>query len=791
MISRAIALAVAGLAAGSAQAQTIVTRSGEHDRFTRLVMRVPDQVNWSVTQNGRMAIVNLGSDSAVFDTDRVFDLIPRTRVQNVRQDGPGQPLRIDLGCDCIVEHFQQADGFLVIDVRDGNGDPLPFNLTQNPLPLIFPRGTSAFRFPLQSIDTGRSQVESAVGQALATGTAEQAISLSLSPGLADRVREAEQAEERRAKAEADSLVQKAKEAADAAISIDLADEQRAALVNGTEARLLQQIDRASDQGLIQLEGDTDQSQILDPLGNGERLEGLPNVSVPSAVDRETGLLAMRRKQDREELLCIRNSRVAVYNWKGEGSFDAQIGALRNKLLGEFDKIYKDAVLNLAKTYLHFGFGAEAVSTLHLLPEGKIKPEKRETLIAIAHILDGVPMPVNNVFTGQQSCESDVAFWAALASGSIKSNANTDAIQQSFAKLPPHLRVHLGPRMSTLFAEAGNPHVAKVTLRSVDRTGAETVPDLNLAEAAIADLEGKPEEVAVFLTEEVAERTRNAPTALIDLIDLSVKERRALSPDVPDLTASYELENRETELGRDLRRVEVAALALVGRFDEAFEQFQALDDRDGPGARKSASGALFTLLTENADDLTFLKYGLAFANDATQSEAAELADILSRRLLDLGFHQASSVLLSKAPLDEQNSDRRMMHAEIALRREQPQKALVELMGLKGKQADRLRAQALWLNEEYERAAEYLLESEDQNGAARGFWYSADLEAAEKLDRDAAPFGEVAELTIGIDEAAQAPEGLTPLAEARSLVDSSMSARTDIERLLGQVTRSEEE
>jgi hypothetical protein len=160
-------------------------------------------------------------------------------------------------------------------------------------------------------------------------------------------------------------------------------------------------------------------------------------------------------------------------------------------------------------------------------------------------------------------------------------------------------------------------------------------------------------------------------------------------------------------------------------------------------------------------------------------------------LDLGFHQASSVLLSKAPLDEQNSDRRMMHAEIALRREQPQKALVELMGLKGKQADRLRAQALWLNEEYERAAEYLLESEDQNGAARGFWYSADLEAAEKLDRDAAPFGEVAELTIGIDEAAQAPEGLTPLAEARSLVDSSISARTDIERLLGQVTRAEDE
>ena len=798
MISRAIALAAVGLAAGfatgSAEAQTIVTRSGEHDGFTRLVMRVPDRVNWSVTQNGRMATVNLGSDSAVFDTNSVFELIPRTRVQDVRQDGPGQPLRIDLGCDCIVEHFQQADGFLVVDVRDGNGDPLPFSTAQNPLPLVFPRGTSAFRFPLQSSDIARSQVESVLGQALGTSTAGQAVSLPLSSGLAERLREAEdaeRAEEERAKAEADRLAQEAKEAADAAISIDLAEEQRAALVNGTEARLLQQIGRATEQGLIQLEGDTDQAQILDPLGNGERLEGLPNVSVTSAVDRETGLLAMRRKQDREETLCIRNSRVALHKWEGEGSFDAQIGALRNKLLGEFDEIDKDAVLKLAKTYLYFGFGAEAVSALHMLPEGKIKPEMRETMIAIGRILDGVPMPVNNVFTGQQSCDSDVAFWAALASDSIKKNANTDAIQQFFAKLPAHLRVHLGPRMSTLFADAGNPHVAKVTLRSVDRTGVEAVPDINLAEAAIADLEGKPEEVAEFLTEEVAERTKNAPIALIEWIDLSVKERRALSPDVPDLTASYELESRETELGRDLRRVEVAALALVGRFDEAFDQFEALNDRDGAAARKAASGAFFTLLTESADDVTFLKYGLAFAHDATLSEAAELADIMSRRLLDLGFYQEASVLLSKAPLDEQNSKRRMMNAEIALVREEPQQALVELMGLEGKQADRMRAQALWLNQEYERAGEYLLESEDQNGAARGFWYSADFETAEQLDREAAPFGEVAELTIGIDKAAQAPEGLTPLAEARALVDSSMSARTDIERLLGQVTRAEEE
>ncbi len=44
MISRAFAIAALGMAAGSAQAQTIVTRSGEHDGFSRLVMRLPDGV---------------------------------------------------------------------------------------------------------------------------------------------------------------------------------------------------------------------------------------------------------------------------------------------------------------------------------------------------------------------------------------------------------------------------------------------------------------------------------------------------------------------------------------------------------------------------------------------------------------------------------------------------------------------------------------------------------------------------------------------------------------------------
>ena len=46
---RAIAPAFIAALASTAGAQTVVTRSGEHDSFSRLVMRLPDGVAWSLT----------------------------------------------------------------------------------------------------------------------------------------------------------------------------------------------------------------------------------------------------------------------------------------------------------------------------------------------------------------------------------------------------------------------------------------------------------------------------------------------------------------------------------------------------------------------------------------------------------------------------------------------------------------------------------------------------------------------------------------------------------------------
>jgi hypothetical protein len=800
MIWRAFAIAATALAAGtSAQAETIVTRSGEHDGFSRLVMRLPDGAQWTLNQSGRTASLKINSSTAVYDTSRVWDLIPRDRLQRLTQSGPGQPLRFELGCDCEIKSYLQRDGYLVVDITDGRGTPLPSNpVLSNPLQGNFgalslgspvdsvaqeprvPSATTGYRFNLsqgavadarlalnlksairadQGGQVSQQQAEPAEvpvrttqeliaepaglaepepvgsrGSAVLAAGLDAELGLNQSPVSPEPMAEDETA--------AQEPMADPQELPEMNLLLNMEETARAAAVNASEQRLLQQIGRAANQGLLEVaqsERDTDGHRPLEPLGRSDRpLNALNNISVTSAIDRETGLIARATTESNLDDHCMPDRRIAIHTWGNDSPFADQLGPLRGALVREFDDINPAGVRALAKLYLYFGFGA-----------------------------------------GQ------TALWSVLADGNIRKTANTDAIQQAFAKLPVHLRVNFGPRLSSMFAESGDLHIAEAILRSVSLTGMEFVPELNLAEAAIAELEGNTEVVAEKLTDEVAERTESAPTALIDLIELSYNERKALSPDVPELIASYELESRDTALGGSLRKAGVVSLALTGEFSQAFDELKQVTRRDGPAARADVIDPLMTLLTERADDVTFLQYSLVFAGQSTAAEAGPVAELMARRLLDLGFAEQAQSLLQKLALEPENKDRRLMMAETALALGKPHNALVELMGLDGSEANRMRAEALWRNGEYGRSGEYMLE-EDANAAARGFWHSENMEAIETMTpAENAPFGQVATVTSQISKASQDPEGLSPLAHARALVESSIGTRDNILDLLNRV------
>lgn len=804
--------------AGPLSAETITAQSGEHDGFSRLVMRIPDGTDWSLTQDGRNATLNLGASDAVYDTSRVYSRIPRKRIAGLRQTAPGQPLRLDLGCDCSVRAYQLSNGYLVIDVRDGaaNGLSASYGTLAPALPLN-PLGqlitSNGYRFNLPSGQRGDAQSALQLAAAVAgrpvvpaaeSPLPEPGMPLTLplvtrdlalnipkvdnpAPAPAPKPEPEPEPEPVPAPAEtAQAAPSVHPPEVQAELLFDVAETERAAAVGESEQRLLEQIGRATNQGLLDLVlnevEDSEADTLLAPLSAQMRQTSpLDHVSVTTVIDRD--MLNVPRTQATAglEALCLPSSQLAVHTWGTEEPFADQLAALRSSLYGEFDRVDKQAALALARLYLFFGFGAEARGALDLVPAEMANLDVMEQM---ARLLDGEPLPINHVFAGQQGCEGDAAFWAALADGTIKDHANNDHIQQTLSRLPVHLRVALGPRVSTFFAKADETHMATAALRAVERSGVEDIPSINLAEAAIAEMEGDAETQAEELTEEVATRTVNAPHALIELIGLSFSERRALSPDVPDLVASYEMENRDGELGPDLRRAEATALAMTGAFDQAFLALADLTETDGPQARSAAVEPVLMMLTERADDVTFLKYGLLFAKQSTAHEAEPVSLPLARRLLDLGFAAQARELLMKPSREGPDGPRRLMMAEAALQLDKPHRALIELMGMEGSEANKLRAEAHWMTGQYREAGEYLMEEDETEQAARGFWHSEDLETAAASGETS--FAEVAEVTSALEQKAEEPGEMTPLARAKALVESSIGTRDEIAALLERVT-----
>jgi len=789
MIRQAIAFMVAMMATIPAQAETIVARSGEHDGFSRLVMRLPDNATWSLAQTGTTATLKVDSPTAVFDTSQVFNFIPRTRLQSLQQRGSGAPLRIQLGCECELKSYVQKDGYLVIDIRDGKAGQT-YSSSSGVLPLGAVSGASGYRFNLspQVPDTrmALNLAAALAGRRVLTEHSLQTAQPEVAPEPENHPAVTLPTPVTPLHQQAELALQEAT-LPDVNLLLDLDETARAAAVNASEHRLLQQIGRATNQGLLDLVmsevSEAGAASVVSPLSTQDRpMNPLDHLAVTTAIDRDMGLVPQHNQQSALLSHCIRNKDLAIYNWGSERPFGAQIGSLRSALYKEFDHIDLTAALSLAKTYLYFGFGAEARSMLEMLPSGATHADM---LTAMAVLLDGGSLPITHPFAGQQGCDGDAAFWAALADGVIKNTANSEAIQQTLSRMPVHLRVHLGPTISTLFAETGDQHMAAASLRSVDLTGVEGVPDINLAQAAFAEMTGDTETMAEELIEEVAERTENAPQALIDLIVLSFEERKGLSPDVPDLVASYELENRDGEMGGDLRLAEVMALSLTGQFPEAFVALAGLSDQDGPIARAAAIEPVMTLLTERADDVTFLQFALLFAEQATATEAKPVAEIMTRRLLDLGFAEQAQSMLLKLSLEPADETRRLMMAEAALGMDLPHRALVELMGLDGAEANKLRAAALWRNGEFGRAGEYLQAEQETDAAARGFWHSENLDAI--TSNEDGQFSQVADVTAQLDVQVQDPGEMTPLAHARALVESSIGTRDSIQALLDGVTR----
>lgn len=732
---RRLVLILALLAGGTVSALTVPVRSGEHDGFSRLVMQLPESTNWSISRTDRLAQVRMDQPDIRFDTSRVFELIPRNRLENLFQSETGASLDLTLNCDCEIETSTMGGGYLIIDIHD----PKPETFTLQPI-LPFRSGTP-YRFSLARKAAPSLPLTGRRTPALPTDPTEPGTVLDAQPLVGNRL---------------------------------------------SEQRLLAQIERAAAQGLltpVMRANPLPAPAGSEPADTGEiptpAPRNAPNISATTVIDRDMSGVADRINTMAGAGECLPSGLVALQDWGNEQPFAAQVGSQRAALFGEFDRLDVEAAKTLAKTYLHFGFGAEAQAVLDLLPERDL-PTRVQS--ALASVLDDRPLPPDNPLAGQSGCHGDIALWAVLAQPDQTREIAPDAFLQGFSRLPRHIRRHLGPRLTQILNASGQIELARAILRAIDRSTDATEPAENLAEAEIDSSAGNVEAAAEKMIDVVDGGSEYSPQALVGLIDTHLVERKPLRPDLPDLAGAYAAEHRLGDLGPELRRAHAISLALTGQFDESAAEAGKIRELDGDVAIQKAMVPLLDLLEENAGDVTFLTYALPETVNPSIDIPVALQTRIAERLLGLGFAEQAFALLDRDKARSQPEDRRLLRAEAALANGLPHRAMIEVLSLSGPEASDIRARAMQMNGDFERAGLALMEAEKYEEAARNLWLANATDSLPATE-DTLRFARLAELTTQLSESTDADTLAPPLAGARMLLDDSADARVRIEELLG--------
>lgn len=736
---RAILFLVFAVCAGPAAAQTVDVRAGEHDRFTRLVFKLPARLGYDLHRSEGQARLAFDRPGLTLDTSTVFQRVPKTRLTGIDRAPDGGAVILSLACDCDIETFWFSRASLVVDIRD-------------------PSGRAAATKPASKDDDGVTLTPMALPEK------RRSVAAGLVAAALDR--------------------QTAAAPPRTDVTVPAAE-----MVKDSRARLIGEFGRAASQGLLSPRRVLpDPARAESPATRAEPPattppepvdRNRPNIQLhaETSIDRDMRAIMTAGLGDSAADHCRDAGLVDVAAWGGDAPFGHQIARLRAGLVGEFDRPNAAAVRNLARLYIHYGFGAEARLVLEQFPEAE---EPDGVLADLAAIVETGAAGPDSVLAGQMDCEPALALWSVLSRFSLPDDVpfDTDAVLRGFSALPTHLRAHLGPVLARRFLEAGHESESARVRRILDRSKTTDTPAAQLLEAEIALSQGDRDRAEDALATIVEDNAEPSAEALLRLIETRLDRGTDISYDLAQLAGAYAVEYRGRPLGADLSHAYLSALAASGAFDQAFAELPDTLGRND-GREREIRSSLVGILTERADDYEFLRHVLAQVGDAPATLDPETTNQAAQRLLSLGFVDVAGSLVGPEATGRPARARKLLRAEIALRRLRPRQAEAELLGTSGADADLLRARARSMAGDHEAARALFAAAGMPQAARREAWLGRDWEALAD-DPDTA-LAAVAELKLGGGEAGtDRPEGV--LARSSDLIADSSGVRDAIRTLL---------
>lgn len=713
----------------SVSADAVAIRSGEHDTFTRLVFSIQEEMDWKIEEIESGFRLTLEGEGDGFDTSEVFERIPKSRIIDLEQVSGGV-LDLQLTCDCIVETFMWRSDRLVLDISER---PEPVPLDESPLYVdvaevqvereslpdvtIFKNGLSLTDFHMNAVEGEHEHVEMLNPEAM------ENVSLS-------------------------------------------------------EASLLDGIARAATQGFLTPNVDVfpvetpTTEPVLEAPSEAVPMEGFmtlpeitgPGVDISTAFDRNLAGIEGALRGSTEQR-CLHDDLFDIVSWGDERAFHEQVAALSEALAGEFGEEPVEAETDLAKVYLHYGFGAEALAVLSITPSVS---QARQVLFELAGMFEdaetGVPL-----LASQKNCETAGALWAFLADPEAPdTDDQINRITRSFFELPKPLRGHIAPRLSQSFLELEMPETAEFVLRAAENQDAESAPAVQTTRALIAEQSDDPDAALLLLSDQANDDARITPEAAIRLVELSLEQEEVPMESDLLLLSALAQEFDGYEIASLLADTEARGTSARGEYSRALDIIAGRTDTSAIQVKDE----IYFELTENAPVSDFLVLVIS-TRPSDLSPSTE--NSIARRLIDLGFPNYALEYLAGNASSDDAAERRYLKAEAMLESGNFEQTILTLQGMNDERSRSLLADAYSGLGEYQNALEAMEDTEAISAVDLQFRAEAWDRLSTQEDTVLADFARTVVAETNVDE-------VETLADRRSLLSQSQESRRAVEELL---------
>ena len=609
--------------------QQVAVQTGEHARFTRVVVTLPPGADWRLGRNDAGYLLRV-ADIDGYDLRRFFSIIPRTRIADALSGHAAGELQLVVNCACHADAYLDGSRYLVVDIHDGVApetaafeapiDPVPSNLVEVDLPtfddpdISFANSLLPVVFPPGGGPVSSSQI-----------SPQQSIDLEAPPSLAKPVTEQP-------------------------IAIQSA---QAADLLALERSIAESLSRGLSQGVLE-------ADLAPHEGQDMSLEvdvPAPGLETRTSIDLSAIPPNPHIVRNQEGQVCLSDRLFDVGTWGKEELFSQQMGAARARLTGEFDRLDEQAVFAMARLFVFFGFGREAIQTLRL---DDVSSQERRYLMAIAQIVDGDPV-TPELFERQVSCQSSVALWAMLANGQNALDGQVDpaSVLRAFKALPIGLQSHLGPKLSARFLAIGDEESALQALAPAQTVDVPTT-DAQLAETALLQDLGETDDALQNLSE-LARDDATPETMLAFLRAVAAGDLDARASDF-SLADALRFENATSPVAIDLAEAQARAHIALDGFGAAQSLIQDISELIDEERDAALINDLVIAATQRMPDAAFL--GMAFDNSVWPTDE-KAQDDMARRLLDLGFPEQAALLINDDINTVPSVERLALRAETAL------------------------------------------------------------------------------------------------------------------------------